>query len=52
MSRNTNMWKGITPRAGIEPASPEGLGLAIRCNTTMRSRHEDIDNQQVLKLTI
>ena len=25
-----------TPTAGIEPASPEGPGLAIRCNTIMR----------------
>lgn len=28
-----------TPTAGIEPASPEGRGLAIRCNTIMRCGH-------------
>ena len=28
-----------TPQAGIEPASPGGPGLAIRCNTIMRLRH-------------
>ena len=27
-----------TPQAGIGPASPEGPGLAIPCNTTMRLR--------------
>ena len=35
------IYKGLeTPTAGIEPTSPEGRGLAIRCNTTMRRGHE------------
>ena len=29
----------FTPTPGIEPGSPEGPGLAIRCNTIMRCRH-------------
>ena len=29
----------FTPRAGIEPAHPEGSRLAIWCNTIMRPRH-------------
>ena len=39
-----------TPTPGIEPGSPEGPGLAIRCNTIMRCRHGFLCGGSLIKL--